>query len=173
LIVSVLSACSTITPPVATPEPLAVVIYADLEINAGAPRLGQTCLSPTYPALRVWGDGLTFVSITDRVGSAAAQRFSGNLSKQQIDDLLNYLTAQGFFSDSVQDSANPAADYLHIGATRQGITTRHTLGDLEPAFYIGLLAKMKSLLQPLTSAATANSRIKPLLAVQCTTPTGP
>jgi hypothetical protein len=163
------SACTTVRPPSATPEPPSVVIYANLEINSGAPRPGQACLTPTYPSLRVWGDGLAFVSIADSIGSASAQRFSGNLSQQQVDDLLNDLAAQGFFSDSLQDSANPAADYLHIGASRQGTMTRHTLGDLQPAFYVGLVAKLKSLLQLLTSTATVNSRIKPLLVVQCST----
>ena len=82
------SACNPSNENTYAADPQTVVIYADLEINSGAPRLGVTCRFPSVPVLRVWGDGLAFLRISDRTRATTDKLYKGILSSQQVGDLL-------------------------------------------------------------------------------------
>ena len=168
------SACNPSNANTYATDPQAVVIYADLEINSGAPRLGVTCRFPSVPVLRVWGDGLAFLRIPDRTGATADKLYKGILSSQQVGDLLSYLTGQGFFGDWTPEMASPAANYLNIGINLVTRSKERAFSSLEPAFYRELLGRLTSILVQVAAADIVEPRIRDLNTTrECTTPTPP
>ena len=153
-------------------DPQTVVIYADLEMNSGAPRSGVTCRFPSVPVLRVGGDGLTFVRILDRTGTTDDKLYKGILSSQQVGELLDYLTGQGFFGDWTPEVASPAANDLNVGINLVTHSNARAFSSLEPVFYRGLLGRLTSALAPITPADIVEPRIHDLNTTrECTTAT--
>ncbi len=168
------SACNPSNKNTYATDPQTIVIYADLEINSGAPRLGVTCRFPSVPVLRVWGDGLTFVRIPDRSGTTVDKSYKGILSPQQVGDLLDYLTGQGFFGDWTPEMASPAANYLNVGINLVTQSKERAFSSLRPVFYNGLLGRLTSILAQVTPADIVEPRIHDLNTTrECTTPTPP
>jgi hypothetical protein len=166
------SACNPSDKNTYAADPQTVVIYADLEINSGAPRLGVTCRFPSVPVLRVWGDGLAFLRIPDRTGATADKLYKGILSSQQVGDLLGYLTGQGFFGDWTPEMASPAANYLNVGINLLTHSKERAFSSMEPGFYSELLGKLTAILTQGTPVDIVEPRIHDLNTTrECTTPT--
>lgn len=152
-------------------SPTTVVIRADLEINSGAPREGETCQYPSVPVLRIWDDGIVFLYDFD-FQSQSTSLYKGKLSKQQLTEVIDFLRTKGFFGNWTPDAASPAGNYLHVGVSLERNTYEHTFSALPPIFYSELVEILKPYLVQFVRGQADELRIDSLNSYrECATPT--
>jgi hypothetical protein len=127
-----------------------VILYADVQpIPGGLPR-GTTCRYDSIPRLRIWGDGLVFLDVS-QFGVPGSVLWSGVLPAEQIQALLAFLQGQGFFNHRWTPSgANPAGTWLTIGSQLKSGTEEYSTGDLSPGLYQELISRIQPSLTPFT-----------------------
>ncbi len=141
-----------------------VVIYADMRWYPGATPPDQPCLGQFFPRLRVWGDGLVFLDVS-QAGLEGPVQWSGNLTSAQLQSALETLNANGFFSGLTPGIPNPAGTWLRIGVHLQTKSFEYQMGDLNPTLYVQLIDQIKPHLKPINQQEEMDSRIKSILAV--------
>jgi hypothetical protein len=152
-------------------DPQTVVIYADLEINNGAPYEGQICRFSSVPVLRIWGDGLAFLRMAYIEPGTSDQRYEGTLTAQEVEELVDHLDDQGFFGDWTPEMASPAVNYLHVGANLATQSKEHLFSSVRPQFYEELIDRLKPGLTPFAQGEKVEPRIDRLNSRrECTTP---
>jgi hypothetical protein len=150
LFLSILAACSTVIDLTYDNQPDKIILYADVNPQAGGPRYGMTCRYNTLPRLRIWGDGFIFLDIST-YGSTEPALWSGKVSTEQITAVLSYLQQQGFFNKMWKpDGPNPAGTWFYVGADLKSQSVKYESGNLEPDLYKGLISKLKPSLAPFT-----------------------
>lgn len=161
------------------PAPGIVIIDADFQPGiAGVPyHQGITCRYETIPRLRIWGDGLVFLEVSE-YGKSGPPLWTGHLNPPQIQDVLTFLSEQGFldgWTPSVADGPNPAATWIGLGVHLKNRSILHGSGNLDWALYAVLVARLLPNLTPLLVQPTTDARITGLNidTLACTTPTEP
>jgi hypothetical protein len=133
-------------------RPDQVILYADIQPIAGAPPPNTTCRYLFVPRLRIWGDGLVFLDVSES-GLTDPPLWSGQLTPEQIKDVLTSLQRLGFFDKDWQIDTygpNPSGTWFQIGAHLKTQDAEHSSGVLKPSFYQDLIGKIKPSLTPFT-----------------------
>jgi hypothetical protein len=157
------------------PQPNALVIYADIQPLPGAPPQGMKCLYETVPRLRVWGDGLVFLDVSE-YGKKDPPLWTGQFSQSQMVDTLAFLDMEGFldsWTPAVSDVPNPAGTSITLGVYLKTRTIIHGSGNMDWPLYTELINKLLSDLTPLIIQPETDSRITKLNIGSrvCSTPT--
>ena len=137
----------------------------------GGPRNGLVCLYSSMPVLRVWGDGLAFVRPFGASDKPFAERYTGNLTAEQVADLLDYLNRAGFLGDWTPEGINPAGNYFYVGVNLMRGSRQQTFSTVEPEFYLALLDQLLPLLTLRQPGDVVDDRIFDLNELRaCVTP---
>jgi hypothetical protein len=160
LILAALVACTQTSDLSYDTQPSTIILYADIHGHGGPPQPGDTCL--TYPRLRIWGDGFVLLSIAT-YGSTEPPLWSGKLTANQVNDILDSLQQQGFFNQtSHSDGPNTACTSLYLWANLKSQSVHYESGNLAPNLYNALLGKIKPSLTPFTLDKIPDARIRTL-----------
>jgi hypothetical protein len=131
-------------------RPDQIILYADIQPIAGAPPPNTTCRYLFVPRLRIWGDGVVFLDISES-GLTAPSLWSGTLTSEQIKDVLLSLQRLGFFDKDWQIDTygpNPAGTWFQMGAHLKTQDVEHSSGVLKPSFYQDFIDTIKPSLTP-------------------------
>jgi hypothetical protein len=139
-----------------------VVVYTDIRTYPGAPPPGQECLGRYFPRLRIWGDGLVFLEISS-ANVNQPSLWSGHLTPNQMQLILNFLNKQGFFDSWTPQVPNPAGTGLQIGTHLKERSFEYSL-DLETNIYTQLIAQLLPELQPFSQQTLNDARLTQVLA---------
>ena len=147
-------------------NPENVVIYADIRSYPGAPPPGQECLGKFFPRLRIWGDGLVFLDISD-VGVNPPWQWNGYLTPIQLQSVLKLFEGQGFFGSWTPEVPNPAGTYLRVGVHLKAQSVEYYSGEMELKLSTQLTNQIMPVLQPLAQQNANDARISTVLAESC------
>src|SRR5579859_1268686 len=155
-------------------SPGMVVLYADIQPIAGAPLEGMKCLYETVPRLRIWGDGLVFLDVS-QYGSSDPPLWTGHLSPAQIQDVLTLLLDQGFMGEWTPSEVSAAGSGIGLGVHLKSGSKEHGTGYLGWPLYSALVSRLLPKLTPLNLQPDTDTRISSLNigSRECTTPTVP
>lgn len=153
-----------IIPPAPTPyfdlNPETVILYADIHYPGVPvqPRTPADRYCVFTPLLRIWGDGLTYLSSS--IYFNAENVLIGKLGPATLPTLYDILNADKFFSGWKKSTSNPAGTVLKLGAQLKGKhVTEYESSGLQPHVYLRLVETIEPQLEPLTQQGVVDPRI--------------
>jgi hypothetical protein len=157
--------------------PDTVVISADYQPGVEGIAFQMTCRYETVPMLRIWGDGLVFLD-TSANDHNAAPLWTGRLTSAQMQDVLIFLSTQGYldgWTPAAADGPNPAAIFIDLGVHLKDRSIENGSGDIGWPLYGELVKRMLPGLASLRVGPDTDMRIANLNIGSrvCTTPTVP
>jgi hypothetical protein len=124
-------------------SPQKLIMYADSRWYPGIPSRNEPpCWGQTYPTLRVWGDGTVFYEYWV-TGQPEPSYWTGDLTSDQIQSILNSLVSHGFFSGWTPEIMNPAGQFLKFGAHITQKDIEYTGQEVYPAFFNQIIDQIK------------------------------
>lgn len=163
------SAAPSLAPIAFDSDPQTVILYSDIHYP-GIPLATRTPADrycESVPTLRVWGDGYAFLD--PHIGNAPAEMQSGHVSRTMLQNILNDLTTEHFFSAWAAPGPNPAGTWIKIGAKLQGQSPiEYQSGDLEPPLYTQIIATITPALTPIAHQKHIDPRVTTIVHANAT-----
>lgn len=136
------------------------IVFVDIHYP-GIPEpkdIADPCYRPYRAALRIWGDGTVYLN--EKLVDDPSEILSGQISAGELEDILETLNTQGFFTNWGPPGPNPAGTDLRIGATlKNRPAVEYTTGDVGLGLYVDIAKAVKPKLTAIDQQDTVDARV--------------